>query len=388
MAQDAHVVIGAGPYGLSVAAHLKGRGLPTHIFGKTMEFWEQMSPQMYLKSSWSALNISDPARAYSLPRYGQNIGLGKQEPVALKTFLDYGHWFQQQLLPEVDPTYISRVTRDGKAFRLELADGREIQASTVTLATGVAPFAHIPEVIAGLPAGLASHSQEHREHSQFKDKQMLVIGSGQSALESAALLHEAGAASVEVVARGPINWIDRRLYYFTGPLKRIFYPPSDVGPPGVNWLVANPLLFSRFSEETRRSLDQRAVRPSGSRWLRPRVEGHVTLTPHTTVTEAHEQGGRALLRLSDGSTREVDHIILGTGYQTNVQKLTYLDQELRDQVQQHQGHPLLNRWFESSVPNLHFVGASANYNFGPLCRFVVGARVAAQQVAKHAAMVA
>jgi thioredoxin reductase len=388
VAQDAHVVIGAGPYGLSAAAHLKARGLPTHIFGKTMEFWEQMSPQMYLKSSWSALNISDPARAYSLPRYGQSIGLGKQEPVALKTFLNYGHWFQQQLLPEVDPTYVSRVARDDKAFRLELADGREMRASTVTLATGVAPFAHIPEVIASLPHELASHSQEHHEHSRFRDKHMVVIGSGQSALESAALLHEAGAASVEVIARGPINWIDRRLYYLTGPLKRIFYPPSDVGPPGVNWLVANPLLFRLFSEETRRSLDQRAVRPSGSRWLRPRVEGHVTLTPDTTVTEAREQGGRAHLRLSDDSIREVDHIILGTGYQTNIQKLTYLDQELRNQVQQQQGHPLLNRWFESSVPNLYFVGASANYNFGPLCRFVVGARVAAQQVAKHAAMVA
>ncbi|WP_220192769.1 NAD(P)-binding domain-containing protein [Ktedonospora formicarum] len=230
MTQDAHVVIGAGPYGLSVAAHLKGRGLPTHTFGKTMEFWEQMSPQMYLKSSWSALNISDPRQAYSLPRYAQAVGMEKQEPVALQTFLAYGHWFQQHVVPDVDETYVTHVSRAGKGFHLALNDGRELEARTVTIATGVAPFANIPEVLTHLPAHLVTHSQEHREHSRFHGKQMVVIGSGQSALESAALLHEAGAASVEVIARGPINWIDRRLYYYTGPIKRIFYPPSDVGP--------------------------------------------------------------------------------------------------------------------------------------------------------------
>lgn len=388
MTQDAHVVIGAGPYGLSVAAHLKSRGLQTRIFGKTMEFWEQMSPQMYLKSSWSALNISDPRRAYSLPRYAQAVGMEKQEPVALQTFLNYGHWFQERVVPDVDTTYVTRVARDGNGFRLELADGREMEARTVTLATGVAPFANIPEAVSHLPAELVTHSQQHREHSQFRDKHMVVIGSGQSALESAALLHEAGAASVEVIARGPINWIDRRLYYYTGPIKRIFYPPSDVGPPGVNWLVAYPLLFRLFPEQARASLDHRAVRPSGSRWLRPRVEGKVTLTPQTSIREASEQSGRVHLRLSDGSERNADHIVLGTGYQTNIHKLTYLDEELRNQIKHYRGNPLLNGWFESSVPNLHFVGASANYNFGPLCRFVVGARVAAQQVAKHAAQVA
>jgi cation diffusion facilitator CzcD-associated flavoprotein CzcO len=353
-----------------------------------MEFWEQMSPQMYLKSSWSALNISDPRRAYSLPRYAQAVGMEKQEPVALQTFLAYGHWFQEHVVPEVDATYVTHVTRDGQGFHLELADGRELQARTVTLATGVAPFANIPEVVAHLPAELVTHSQQHREHSAFRDKQMVVVGSGQSALESAALLHEAGAASVEVIARGPINWIDRRLYYYTGPIKRIFYPPSDVGPPGVNWLVAYPLLFRLFPDRARAALDQRAVRPSGSRWLRPRVEGKVALTPHTSIQQASEQGGRVHLRLSDGSTREVDHIVLGTGYRTDIQKLTYLDTELREQIKHYQGNPLLNGWFESSVPNLHFVGASANYNFGPLCRFVVGAQVAAQQVAKHARLVA
>ena len=214
----------------------------------------------------------------------------------------------------------------------------------------------------------------------------MVVGSGQSALETAALLHEA-EASVELIARGPVIWINRKLYYRTGPAKRIFYPPSDVGPPGINWLVANPLLFRRFSDKTRVSLDARAVRPAGSTWLRPRVEGRVSLTPNTLITRATEKGQCVHLELSDGTTRDVDHIVLGTGYKADIHTMKFVDPALLQKVKKHDGSPLLNEWFESSVPNLHFVGAPAGYVFGPLCRFVVGSKIPARQIAKHAKMV-
>jgi len=379
------VVIGAGPYGLSVAAHLKAQGVSTLILGKPMEFWDNMPPKMYLKSSWSALSLSDPDRKYTLNRYSKNAGIPHQEPVPLRTFLDYGHWFQQQAVPDVDETFVKFLTQDGEGFHLELADGRSVKAKKVVVATGITPYANIPENLAHLPFTLLSHSQDHQSFSDFKDRSVIVVGSGQSALESAALLHEAGA-TVELIARGPVIWINRKLYYRTGPAKRIFYPPSDVGPPGINWLVANPLLFRRFSEKARNSLDARAVRPAGATWLRSRVEGRVPLTPNTLIRSATEQGRRVHLELSDGTTREVDHIVLGTGYRANIHMLTFVDPALLQKVQEHDGSPLLNEWFESSIPNLHFVGAPAGYVFGPLCRFVVGAKIPARQIAKHAKM--
>lgn len=385
MKQDqAAVVIGAGPYGLSVTAHLKAKCIQTHIFGKPMEFWRKMPPAMYLKSSWSALGISDPAGKYSLSRFSKFAGLPRQEPVPLQTFLKYGQWFQQQVIPEVDQTYVKLLARDGKGFHLDLEDGRSIKASKVVVAAGIASFANIPDFASGLPETLVSHSQAYSDFSQFKEKKVVVVGSGQSALESAALLYEAGA-SVELIARGPIIWIDRRLYRYTGPAKRIFYPPSDVGPPGINWLVSFPLLFRRFSEETRHNLDERAVRPAGSPWLRPRVEGKVSLTPDTSITSATEQGQGLYLKLSDGTTRDIDHIVLGTGYRPNIQTLSFMDPSLLSKIQEHHGSPLLNEWFESSIPCLYFVGAPAGYVFGPLCRFVVGSKVSARQVAQHAA---
>lgn len=376
------VIIGAGPYGLSVAAHLKARGVRVCIFGKPMEFWQNMPPAMYLKSSWSALSISDPAGAYSLNRYSKAAGITKEEPVALQTFLKYGHWFQQQTV-EVDQTYVKFLTDDGKGFHLDLADGRSVKASQVVIATGISSFANIPDFASHLPETLASHSQAHSDFSGFNGKKVVVVGSGQSALESAALLYEAGA-SVELIARGPVVWIDRRLYRYTGLAKRIFYPPSDVGPPGINWLVAFPLLFKRFSDKTRRLLDERAVRPAGAPWLRSRVDGHVSITPYTSVRSATEQGQGVRLELSDGTIRDVNHIILGTGYRANIHALSFIDAPLLQKVQEHNGSPLLNEWFESSVPHLYFVGASAGYTFGPLCRFVVGAKVSARQIARHA----
>jgi len=377
------VVIGAGPYGLSVAAHLKARDVPTLIFGKPMEFWQNMPPKMYLKSSRSALNISDPEGKYSLNHYSKHFAISRQEPVPLQVFLEYGQWFQKQVVPDVDQTYVKFLTQDGEAFHLDLADGRSVEAKKVVVAVGITSYANIPENLAHLPATLLSHSQAHKDFSSFKDKSVVVVGSGQSALESAALLHEAGAI-VELIARGPVLWIDRRLYRYTGPAKRIFYPPSDVGPPGINWLVAYPLLFRRFSDKTRSSLDARAVRPAGAPWLRSRVEGRVPITPGTSITSALEQGQRVHLKLSDGTTREVDHIVLGTGYQADIHALKFIDPALLQKVQEHDGSPLLNEWFESSVPHLHFVGAPAGYVFGPLCRFVVGAKVPARQIARYA----
>jgi FAD-dependent urate hydroxylase len=381
--KDTTIVIGAGPYGLSVAAHLKAQGIPTLIFGKPMEFWQNMPPKMYLKSSWSALNISDPKGKYSLNHYGKLFNIPKQAPVQLQVFLEYGKWFQKQAVPVIDPTYVKFLAQDGEGFHLDLADGRSVKAKRAVVATGIASYAHIPENLAHLPPELLTHSQDHKDFSSFKDKNVIVIGSGQSALEAAALLHEAGSA-VELIARGRVLWIDRRLYRLTGPAKRIFYPPSDVGPPGVNWLVSSPLLFRRFSDEARRSLDSRAVRPAGAPWLRSRVEGKVTITEGTSIVSAEEQGAEAYLKLSDGTTRNADHIVLGTGYHANIHALKFIDPTLLLKVQEHDGSPLLNKWFESSVPHLHFVGAPAGYVFGPLCRFVVGSKSSAKQIARYA----
>lgn len=382
--EETVLIIGAGPYGLAAAAHLKARNIPAQIFGKPMEFWKKMPASMSLKSTWASLNIADPKNTYTLHKFGQAHGIAPQDPVALKTFLAYSQWYLEKADLNIDQTFVRLLAQDGKGFHAELEDGRTLKASRVLIATGVAPYPRIPAFARNLPLELVSHSQDHSDFEQFQGRQVVVVGRGQSAFESAALLAEAGA-EVELIARGPLIWIDRRLYRYAGFAKRIFYPPSDIGPAGISWLVAFPQVFRRLSDQQRVVIDARCVRPAAAPWIRPRVEGKFTMTPEVSIQEAHEQGGRLALQLSDGSSRLVDHVVLGTGYQPEVEKLSYIDPALRQQVRQRDGSPLLNQWFESSVPHLYFSGALAAYNFGPICRFVTGSFGPARQLARHAA---
>jgi len=382
MMHDTVAIIGAGPYGLSVAAHLKEQGISVLVFGKPMEFWQNMPEGLCLKSVWSASTLSDPAGKYSLDNFIAATHAPHQEPIPLPLFLDYTRWFQQHNVPNIDPTYVQRLSRNGNQFQLDLADSRTIKVDRVVVAAGISLFTYIPEYARALPTTLASHTQDHTDLTPFKGRNVAVVGSGQSALEYAALLHEVGA-SVELIARGPVLWVNRKLYDFTGPARHIFYPPSDVGPPGLNWLISYPLVFRRLPDKTRHLVDKRAVRPAGAKWLRSRVEGHVLITQNTQIIKATVHGQSLHLRLSDGTTREVDYLFLGTGYQPNLEKVKFLDPTLHQQVEHQNGYPLQNEWFESSVPNLYFIGAIAGHTFGPLCRFVAGAKIPAQQITRH-----
>lgn len=385
MRQYPVAVVGAGPYGISVAAHLRERGVPTVVFGKPMAFWDSMPNGMFLKSVWSASSIADPGGRYTLDRYVATAGYKRQEPVPLPDFVEYGRWVQRNAIPDVDPAIVTGVARDGQWFRVELDDGRSVTASAVVVATGIHSYAHLPGFAHDLPSTLASHTQEHKEFSKFAGKRVAVLGRGQSAVQTAAFLHEAGAADVEVIAHGPIIWIQRKLYEKGGIAKHIFYTSSDVGPPGLNWIIHFPSFYYLLPEELRAKIDHRATRPAGAKWLRNRVEGLVRVTGGAEVAKARPRGDALELTLSDGTTREVDHLFAGTGYRPDIERLTFIDPNIREQVRRAGTLPVLDTNYQSSVPGLFFVGAIAAYNFGPLTRFVAGTGVAARHITRRLA---
>jgi cation diffusion facilitator CzcD-associated flavoprotein CzcO len=384
---DSTVIIGAGPYGLSVAAHLRPAGRPVHVFGKTMELWKNMPSGLCLKSVWSASSLSDPAGAYTLERYIAETGTPRQEPIPQPFFLNYTDWFQRHAVPDVDAAYVCGLYADGRRFHLDLADGRSMKAGKVVVAVGIASFAYCPDFARNLPAEVVSHTSSLVDVTPFKGMRVVMVGNGQSALECAALLYEAGA-SVELISRHAVRWHSKMLYDYTGPARHIFYPPGDVGPPGINWLVAFPSFYRHLPEAIKDPLHRRSVLPGGAKWLRPRVEGRIRITENRHVIKAVAHGESVCLELSDGTQREADHLFLGTGYRPRLEKLTFIDPLLCQRILSRCGLPMLKEGFESSVPGLYFVGALAGDTFGPTCRFISGSKATARLVARHLTLAA
>jgi cation diffusion facilitator CzcD-associated flavoprotein CzcO len=253
--------------------------------------------------------------------------------------------------------------------------------SKVVGADGIERFAWRPPEFAGMPEHLVSHTVDHRDLSGFAGKRVIVAGGGQSGLESAALLHEIGA-DVEVLVKNPaVIWLIKRWQHKTPVLSDMLYAWPDVGPAGVSHLVARPALYRRMPRRMQDRLAKRSIRAAGAAWLVPRLKD-VPIRTAISVRETARSNGHIELRLSDGSRRTADHVLLATGYKVDVAKYEFLAPELTTRIGRVNGHPRLDFGFQSTVPGLHFVGAPAAWSHGPLMRFVAGAAFAAQSVTR------
>ncbi len=380
-------ILGAGPYGLAAGAHLRQiKGLELRVFGEPMDFWKSHMPEgMLLRSPWEASHISDPQTALTMDAFSDSLGDRIPRPIALDRFVEYGLWFQRQAVPEVDRRKITRIERDSQGFRLTLNDGEQFRSRRVVIAAGIGSFARRPQQFEGLPSEFVTHVSDQRDVRRFVGKRVAVIGAGQSALESAALIHEAGG-DVEVIVRAPgVHWLGwRARLQKLGPIAKLLYSPFDIGPAGVSRIVAIPDSVKYFPRGIQDAFRRRALRPAGATWLVDRCKDIRFSTDRFTVS-ATPTNGRVRISLDDGTSRDVDHVLLGTGYRVDVTRYPFLPSELSQSVAQIGGFPKLTAGFESSVPGLHFLGAPSSWNFGPLMFFVCGTDYAARRLARYLA---
>jgi hypothetical protein len=278
------------------------------------------------------------------------------------------------------------VAQTDGAFGLELEDGSTTTAERVVVAAGLFPFPFKPPPFASLPSELVSHSAERRDLTVFSGKELVVVGAGQSALESAALLSEEGA-QVELIARTPaVRWLASEDPDAPSPRSWVPVqpPPTDVGGRLSGWIAAVPDVFRRTPSRAQEWTATKCIKPAGAGWLRPRMSAVRVNCGHTVVS-ADPEDSRIRLTLDDGSTRLVDHVLLGTGYRIDVRRYPFLAPELAGAVETIGGYPVLRPGLESSVRGLHFVGAPAAMSFGPIMRFVVGTWYAAPTLTRRIA---
>ncbi|MGH3309526.1 MAG: NAD(P)-binding domain-containing protein [Streptomyces sp.] len=384
------VVVGAGPYGLSIASHAAAAGLSLRVLGRPMASWRDHMPKgMFLKSEpWSS-NLSDPAGSHTLAAYcaARGITVEHGRPLPIGTFTEYGQWFGKRAAPRADEQTVTSVVPCARGFRVETAEGEVLVARTVVLAVGVMPFVHKPGPLRDLPAELASHSSHHHDLAPFKGKDVTVVGAGQAALETAALLAEEGA-HVRIVARaGRINWNTPPQPLQRGLLTALRDPHCGLGTGWPSWAWSEiPWAVRKLPANVRVHIARTALGPAGAWWLRDRFEFAVPVLLSSRLTAAEQVRERVRLRLEsvDGAVRtvETDHVVAATGFTPALARLPLLDEGVRGILHRvgTSDAPELNGRFESSHPGLFFAGLLTAPTFGPSMRFVYGATFTAAKV--------
>jgi thioredoxin reductase len=384
-------IIGAGPYGLSIAAHLRSRGIPFRIFGRPMDSWLQHMPKgMMLKSDGFASDIYDPERAFTLRQFCAERGLRYADtglPVHLDTFGAYGLAFRDRMVPELEDKLVTSVDRLPNGFQLQLEDGETFQAQRVVIAVGITHFEYVPETLAHLPPEFVSHSARHREVEPFRGRSVVVIGGGASALDLAGLLREAGAEVQLVSRRNELKFHSQPTGKPRSWWKQIRHPQSGLGPGLRSRFFADaPGVFYYLPESLRLMIVRRTLGPSGGWFVRDMVIGKVPLHLGCTPQSAEIQNGKVRLSLqaADGSKRDIvtEHVIAATGYRVNMNRLKFLNAEIRSSLKTVDGSPVLSKSFESSIPGLFFAGVAAANSFGPVMRFAFGAGFAARTITR------
>jgi thioredoxin reductase len=380
-------IVGAGPYGLSLAAHLNAAGADVRVFGKPMTSWRHNMPNgMMLKSDGFASNLSAPDPRSTLKAWCTERGVEYDDqfiPVPLSVFVEYSGWFQKRYVPNLEEYQVISLAKSARGFTLWLDNGECLEAANVVLAVGINWFQNLPECLRGLPGELLSHSFGHQELPQFSGKRVLVLGAGSSAVNTAVIAQEANV-NVSLVARG------NAIQFHTPPdpdavswLKTITHPPSGIGPGWRSFICSNaPRLFRRLPEPMRLRATKRHLGPESGWFMRDKLQAHQYLGH--TVEGARPEGGRVMLiARHEGRRVEIpaDHVIAATGFKPDLRRLPFLAGALREEIDQVVHTPRLSDYFETSVPGLYALGILAANTFGPLMRFMVGAEYAAPRVA-------
>jgi thioredoxin reductase len=385
-------VVGAGPYGLSVAAHLAGQGANFKVFGRALQTWRDHMPRgMLLKSDGFASSLSAPSAGSSLGDYCVGRGLDYHPltiPVALQTFVDYGLDFQRRFVPDLDPRTVIGLEQTSDGYGLTLADGERLPARRVVLAVGITHFAYMPPALADLPADLVTHSSAHADVSRFCGRDVVVVGAGASAVDLAVYLADAGAMVRLVTRREQVRFGSEPGQGPRSRWNRIRHPSSGLGPGLRSRMYSDaPDLVRLLPAALRHEIVRRHLGPASPWRLRRKFETQVTLVAGSELVGAERQGDRVKLRLrgqgGEESCIDADHVIAATGYRPDLRRLTFMAQPLRERLRTTANTPVLNQSFEASERGLYFVGVAAANSFGPLMRFMYGADFTARRVSRH-----
>jgi thioredoxin reductase len=373
------LIIGAGPFGLAVAAQAAHDRVEHVIVGKPMEFWRAHMPKgMFLRSAcdWHL----DPLGVHTIDAFLNTQGKTAKdvEPLSLDFYLSYVEWFQQQKNINPLPVYVEQIdcspAETNHRFIATTPDG-VINANRVVLAPGFKHFAHTPaELIERLPKDRYQHTSTFVDFRDAKNKRYLIIGGRQSAFEWAALLLEAGAVAIHLAHRHVTPAFDVADWSWVNVL--------------VDNMAEDPSWFRRLSQAEKDEVNHRLWAEGRLKlepWLAPRLkDDRVSVWPQTQLVSCQEtSSGELEALLSNGETIRIDQVVLATGYKVDIARLPILANTLRTTLETRNGFPVLDDHFETSIPGLFITSMPATQDFGPFFGFTVSVRTSARLIGER-----
>ncbi|MGE5378140.1 MAG: NAD(P)-binding domain-containing protein [Bacteroidota bacterium] len=366
------LIIGAGPFGLSLAAYVEYLGLDYLVAGRPMEFWVRNMPQgMYLRSAsdWSL----DPTDRFSLIRYIEKIGKTPKEvePLSRDFYLQYAQWFQHESGIQTLPLYVNRLDQEKNGFRALLENGDVVEAGNVVVAVGMGYFKNLPSALTDLlPDGRFRHTCDAVQLSSFQEKRVLILGGRQSAFEWAALLNDCGAQEVHLVHRHESPKFSESDWSWVPPL--------------MDGMLSDPAWFRRLPQEEKETYVRR-MWEEGRLKVEPWLEQRV-MKPNTHIHQktgllscTKRLDGALDVQLEDGGSFVVDDVILATGYKVDLSQVPFLTcGNLKDRIETRNGFPVLDTRFQTCVPGLYITSMAAGQDFGPFFGFTVSTRASAR----------
>jgi len=353
------LIVGAGPYGLSLANYLAHQKKDFLIAGKSMELWrEHTFDNMDLRSDVATSTIIHPENKFSFENYCLSNNQSIEElkgMLPVTTFRRYLNWCESSYDFDVIPEYVVKIEKNDHGFTSRLKSGAEIVSNKVVMATGVAHHLNIPEDLLNSKSSIKEksktknlkviHSYDTAEIAHQKNKKVLVIGAGQSAAESIDILLQ---------NKNKVDWHSRtRPIYFKEPLN---IP---------KWLF-NIIVYSAGVV--------RAIPPAISKRILS-IFSATTITPNFQPMMEKIQRLKHLPDLSN-----YDIIVTATGYRYDIRYMDFIGDTILKNLKLRKQMPYVNPDFETSIPGLHFIGPIIEQYFGPAMKFMIGAHYAAPKL--------
>lgn len=340
------LVVGGSAAGLATAACLRPTGVRVEVLEASDYVgaaWRAHYDRLHLHTPRSASSLPGVPMPRSWPRYPSRA----QVVQYLEHYADF-----QRVLPRFGVT-VARVERDGDGWRTSTSEG-EWRSRHVVLATG-ATRVPVRPTWPGMDEfhGDVLHSGEYRNGEPWRGRSVLVVGFGNSACEQALDLVEHGVAT-HMSVRSAVNVIPRDMLGV--PVLQLGIAMRHL-PTGLADALAAPLV--RLSVGDVRDVGLRRL-PYGPNTQIAR-DRHIPLLDIGTMALIRE--GRIVVHpgiarftptgvvMVDGSTLDVDAVVLATGYRPGLEDLlpdwrAVCDDDGRPRVS---GGP-------TALPGLWFVG--------------------------------